>query len=92
MLTCTNFLSKLLKVAVFEGEDRSYAAQNAALDLLVWIAAVNLCGPQVGTSNYQLTFIRTIQTKLRALILHGILYADRSTSHKSAKLLVLCIE
>ncbi|CAG7720785.1 unnamed protein product [Allacma fusca] len=92
MLTSTEFVAKLLAIAVFEGDDKSYAAQNAALDLLVWIAAVNLCGPQVGQSSTQLGFINTIQTKLSALILHGILNADRSTSHKSAKLLVLCID
>ena len=92
MLTSEQFFSRLLSIAVFEGEDRSYSAQSAALDLLVWVAAVNLCGPQIGSTNYQAKFIRSVSQKPSKLILHGILFADRSTAHKCAKLLVLCIE
>ena len=44
MLTSKDFVKNLLKTAVFEGEDGSYASQSIALDLLVWIAAINLCG------------------------------------------------
>lgn len=92
MLTSERFFSRLLDIAVFEGEENSYFAQSAALDLLVWIAAVNLCGPQIGNTSYQARFIETVKSRLSSLILHGILFADRSTAHKCAKLLVLCIE
>lgn len=82
----------LLRIAVLESDDSCYASQSAALDLLVWIAAVNLCGPPVGSMAYQIKFIRAVQDKLEALVMQGILMADRSTAHKCAKLLVLCIE
>lgn len=92
MLTSESFFLRLLSTAVFEGEDSSFSAQSTAMDLLVWIAAVNLCGPQIGHLSYQEKFISCVSQKLSSLLLHGILFADRSTAHKCAKLLVLCIE
>ncbi|CAL8111027.1 unnamed protein product [Orchesella dallaii] len=92
MLTSERLFSRLLDVAVFNGEENSYSAQSTALDLLVWIAAINLCGPQIGNTSYQVKFIEAVKQKLSPLILHGIIFADRSTAHKCAKLLVLCID
>jgi len=83
---------KLLTLAALEGDDCSAMLQVAALDLLVWIAAVNLCGPPIGSSDIQSQFVTAVQSKLDELIMNGILMSDRSTAHKCAKLLVLCIE
>jgi hypothetical protein len=97
MLSSTDFFHKLLATAVLEGDAVSHHARDMALDLLVWIAAVSLCGPPIGDreangSNYQLKFISAIQSKLSPLVLQCILFAYRSTAHKCSKLLVLCIE
>jgi hypothetical protein len=92
LLTSEALFHKLLTLATLEGEDISNMIQVAALDLLVWIAAVNLCGPPIGSSDNQCKFISAVQTKLDGLIMQGILLSDRSTAHKCAKLLVLCIE
>jgi len=44
MLTSADFVKRLLETVVFEGTESTYAAQSVALDLLVWVGAINLCG------------------------------------------------
>jgi len=93
LLTSRNVWINLLDIAALEKNSTTYEDQIAALDLLVWIAAVNLCGPRIGEQDdLQMKFLQTIQFRLSALVLHGILLANRSTAHKCAKLIVLCIE
>lgn len=92
MLTSPEFVRRLLQVVTFGGTEVSYAAQRIALDLLTWIAAIKLCGPQLDNSRYQLDFVEAVEQSLHGLILKCILLAERSTAHKCAKLLVICIE
>ena len=92
MLSSLTFISNLLDLSTQQQQGDLFTEQSISLDLLVWLASINLCGPQIGSQNTQTGLLQVVGAKVKDLIQYCMLAADRSTAHKCARLLVTCME
>nr|KAG5700865.1 hypothetical protein BaRGS_012272 [Batillaria attramentaria] len=94
MLENTGFHEKLLCVVISPPTDlqgmNAEHFQNLALDILLWIAAVQMNDPSKRSGVRCL--VVTIQPYLQDIIKACFIDASRTTAHKCARLLALCIE
>ncbi|XP_046485616.1 baculoviral IAP repeat-containing protein 6 isoform X2 [Neodiprion pinetum] len=88
------FIDNILNVACLQGSEKSPVVQSLALDVLIWVVAIQLTRLRVNqkVKIAQLETIRSVQSRLSDLLCTGLLHAGRSIAHKCVKLIILCSE
>ncbi|XP_069118544.1 baculoviral IAP repeat-containing protein 6-like isoform X2 [Argopecten irradians] len=95
MIESTEFHENLLSAVgseddfTFDGISKQHW-QDMILDILMWITAIQSKDPEKKTSQKSLP--QTIQGKLGSLIKACFIYGSRTTAHKCARLLAMCMD
>ncbi|XP_025829165.1 baculoviral IAP repeat-containing protein 6 [Agrilus planipennis] len=91
MLESNVFVQSLVTIVTAGGSYRD--RQSRAMDILNWIAAIRMtrnrsCNGE--PPNQQIEFLKIVETNLPGLLRQCLLLANRSISHKCAKLMIIC--